>query len=158
MLRVLLHVIFILIFAGSACYAQQEISLYSGPIPNSKEVPDGEEKSANTEVDSIVRKVSRPTLSIFLPLNPNGSAVIICPGGGYHALLTKREGSDLAKVYNEMGVTAFVLKYRLPSDETMVNKSIGPLQDVQQAIKVIRERSQEWKVDPGKIGIMGFSA
>jgi acetyl esterase/lipase len=158
MLKILSQTILLFLLSGGLCYAQQEIPLYPGPIPNSKEVPDEEERSANDEVDGVVRKVSRPTLSIFLPLQSNGSAVIICPGGGYHALLTKREGSDLAKAYNKMGVAAFVLKYRLPSDETMVDKSIGPLQDAQQAIKVIRERSLEWKVNPAKIGIMGFSA
>ena len=157
-MTVLRQTILLILFSAGLCFAQQEIPLYPGQIPNSKEVQDEEGKSANDEVDSIVRKVSRPTLSIFLPHEPNGSAVIICPGGGYHALLTKREGSDLAKVYNKMGVTAFVLKYRLPSDETMVDKSIGPLQDAQQAIKVIRERSKEWNLHPNKIGIMGFSA
>ncbi|QMW06860.1 alpha/beta hydrolase [Spirosoma foliorum] len=141
---------------STACLAQQEIPLYSGPVPNAKDVPDGEIRRA----DFIVSKVSRPTLSIFLPPKgkANGTAVIICPGGGYGVLVIKREGYDVAEAFAKQGVTAFVLKYRLPSDETMLNKSIGPLQDAQQAIKTVRQRAAEWQVDPQKIGIMGFSA
>jgi acetyl esterase/lipase len=141
---------------GTACLAQQEIPLYPGPIPNAKETPDEEIKRA----DHVVSKVSRPTLSVFLPPSgkANGAAVIICPGGGYGVLVMKREGYDVAEAFTKMGIAAFVLKYRLPSDKTMPDKSIGPLQDAQQAIKTIRQRATEWKIDPKKLGIMGFSA
>ena len=67
-------------------------------------------------------------------------------------------GHEVAKAFNKIGVAAFVLKYRLPSDETMQDKSIGPLQDAQQAIKTVRQRAEEWKINPDKIGIIGFSA
>ncbi|MVM35453.1 prolyl oligopeptidase family serine peptidase [Spirosoma sp. HMF4905] len=149
-----LYIIFLL--WSAQCLAQQEISLYTGPIPNAKDVPDQEVKRS----DFVVSKVSRPTLSVFLPPEgkANGAAVIICPGGGYGVLVIKREGYDVAEAFTKMGITAFVLKYRLPSDETMVDKSIGPLQDAQQAIKTIRQRATEWHVDPQKLGIMGFSA
>ena len=142
---------------GISCWGQTEIPLYSGPIPNSKPVADHEEVAAD---GAVIRKVSRPTLTVFLPTKEkaNGTAVIICPGGGYHALMAKREGSDVAKVFNELGVAAFVLKYRLPNDEFQEQKYIAPLQDAQQAIKTIREGSEEWGIDPDKIGIMGFSA
>ncbi|WP_460954006.1 alpha/beta hydrolase [Spirosoma litoris] len=145
-----------LLLLSTACLAQQEIPLYSGLIPNAKDMPDGEIRRA----DFIVSKVSRPTLSLFLPPKgkANGTAVIICPGGGYGVLVIKREGYDVAEAFAKQGITAFVLKYRLPSDETMLNKSIGPLQDAQQAIKTVRQRAAEWQVDPQKIGIMGFSA
>jgi len=145
------------LFSVGGAFAQQEIALYSGESPNFKNVPDQEEITADGEV---VRKVSRPTLTVFLPdkEKANGSAVIICPGGGYHALMAKREGSELAKKFNEMGIAAFVLKYRLPNDEFQVDKSIAPLQDAQQAIKTVREGSTKWHIDPDKIGIMGFSA
>ncbi|MFM8739531.1 MAG: alpha/beta hydrolase, partial [Cytophagales bacterium] len=68
------------------------------------------------------------------------------------------EGSDVAKKLNEWDITAFVLKYRVPNDATMANKEIGPLQDAQQAIKVVRERSKELGIDPTRVGMMGFSA
>src|SRR5690606_15008613 len=63
-----------------------------------------------------------------------------------------------AREFNKLGVTAFVLRYRLPDDEILVDKAIGPLQDAQQAIRLVREKADVWKIDPAKIGIMGFSA
>jgi acetyl esterase/lipase len=136
-------------------FAQQEISLYPDNIPNSVAVADQE-----TNKDFVIRDVSKPTLRIFLP-DPsvaNGTAVVVCPGGGYGALVIDREGYQVAKELNKIGIAAFVLKYRLPSDQRMKDKSIGPLQDAQQAIKTVRERATEWKVNAQKIGIMGFSA
>jgi acetyl esterase/lipase len=73
-------------------------------------------------------------------------------------LVIDREGHEVAKAFNEEGVAAFVLKYRLPSDETMKDKSIGPLQDAQQAIKMVRQKASDWHINPERIGIMGFSA
>lgn len=148
---------FLLLLSLGFCLGQQEMPLYSGEIPNFIDVADQEEITGDGEV---IRKVSRPTLTVFLPPKEkaNGTAVIICPGGGYHALMAKREGSDVAKAFNELGVAAFVLKYRLPNDEFQEQKYIAPLQDAQQAIKTVREGSEEWGVDPEKIGIMGFSA
>ena len=120
---------FILFFilTGHCCFAQQEIPLYSGDIPNATGAANEEYKEANDQVDSLTFKVSVPTLTVFFPPKDkaNGTAVIICPGGGYHVLLTKREGSDVASAFNRLGVTAFVLKYRLPSAKTMKDRSIG---------------------------------
>lgn len=145
------------VFFGISCWGQAEIPLYSGPIPNAKPVADQEEVTGDGEV---IRKVSQPTLTVFLPPKEkaNGAAVVICPGGGYHALMAKREGSEVAKAFNELGVAAFVLKYRLPHDEYQEQKHMAPLQDAQQAIKVVREGGDKWDVDPERIGIMGFSA
>jgi acetyl esterase/lipase len=144
----------------SICEAQHEIPLYTGSIPNSKGAPNDETSVYNPEVDTILTKVSRPTLRVYLAPEEknNGTAVIICPGGGYHCLLIDREENNIARAFNQIGVTAFVLKYRLPSDKTMVDKTIGPLQDAQQSIKIVREKVSEWNIDPQKIGIMGFSA
>ncbi|MCF8453072.1 MAG: alpha/beta hydrolase [Pedobacter sp.] len=140
--------------------AQQILPLYPGKIPNSKLSANEEQITANALVDSVTRKVSVPTLSIFQPLKSesNGTAVIICPGGGYGGLLTKREGSDVARAFSKLGVTAFVLKYRLPEDGIMEDKSIGPLQDALQALKMVRQNAGKWNIDEKKIGIMGFSA
>ena len=84
--------------------------------------------------------------------------MVICPGGGYGVLAASHEGADVAKQFNEWGVTAFVLKYRIPDDRIMTDKEIGPLQDAQRAIQWVRENAAKWKVDPSHIGIMGFSA
>lgn len=140
--------------------AQQRIPLYEGAIPNSKPTVSRERDEPNEAVDTLTFDVSAPSLTVFLPRpeKATGTAVIICPGGGYHVLLTKREGSDVAKAFNELGVAAFVLRYRLPKDDIMVDKTIGPLQDAQQAIRLVREKAGIWGIDPAKVGIMGFSA
>jgi len=139
-------------------HAQTFIPLYPDAIPNSLPVPDAEEKSGS---DGGVHysKVSKPTLQIYLPKeNANGAAIVICPGGGYTNLAYAHEGTEIAEAFNKLGVAAFILKYRLPSDITMKDKTIGPLQDAQMAIKVVREGAAKYKIDPNKIGIIGFSA
>jgi acetyl esterase/lipase len=147
---------FVLMVNTRLGWSQTVIPLYTGAVPNAKSGPNEERRDANQNAFNV----AIPTLTVYSPPagNSNGTAVIICPGGGYGTLVIKREGYEVAEAFNKMGVTAFVLKYRLPSDKTMIDKSIGPLQDAQQAIKIIRQRAAEWKIDPNKIGIMGFSA
>jgi acetyl esterase/lipase len=138
----------------------QTISLYpNNKIPNAKEVPDEEKTEKDGEV-TFVSNITRPTLSVFLPdqAKANGTAVIICPGGGYWVNAITHEGTDVARALNEFGVTAFVLKYRIPNDAAMSNRETGPLQDVQQAIKTVRENAAKYKIDPSRVGVMGFSA
>lgn len=144
------------ILSALTCLAQQEIALYPSTVPNAKDVVNEEVRTTS----NVVSKVSQPTLTVFLPPKgkATGAAVIICPGGGYGVLVITREGYDVAEAFTKQGIAAFVLKYRLPSDKTMIDPSIGPLQDAQQAIKTIRQRAVEWNIDPKKIGIMGFSA
>jgi acetyl esterase/lipase len=140
--------------------AQQTIPLYGNIVPNSRPVNDEEKSVKETSGRISISLVSRPTLSIFLPPKEKatGTAVIVCPGGGYTHLAMSHEGFDIAKKLNEFGVAAFVLKYRLPSDLTMVNKEIGPLQDAQRAIQLVRQNATVWGIDTGRVGIMGFSA
>lgn len=138
--------------------AQEIIDLYSGPIPNSKVKATKETESPISK--GMYRKSAFPTLEVFLAdkARSTGAAVIICPGGGYSVIVYDGEGVSTAKELARNGITAFVLKYRLPNDSTMEDKKIGPLQDAQQAIKVVRERAKDWNIDVNKIGIMGFSA
>jgi acetyl esterase/lipase len=84
--------------------------------------------------------------------------VIICPGGGYGILAASHEGSDVAVFFNSIGINALVLKYRIPNSDNQIDKSIAPLQDVQQAMYLCRLNAAAWGIDPTKIGIMGFSA
>jgi acetyl esterase/lipase len=135
-----------------------EIPLYEGAIPNSKPTPD-REKSAPSNHPSL-SLVSRPTLRVFLPAKEKatGMGIVVVPGGGYQHLAIGHEGSEIAEKLNEIGIAAFVLKYRLPSDETMVDKTIGPLQDAQRAIQLVRLNAGKWGVDTGRVGIIGFSA
>jgi acetyl esterase/lipase len=138
--------------------AQTVTNLYE-KVPNSRPSPNKEERVTS---DNILRisKVSIPTLTMYTPssLNEKRAAIIICPGGGYARLAASHEGSDVARVFNDWGITAFVLKYRLPDDTIMIDKTIGPLQDAQRAIQIVRENAGKWNIDPNKIGIMGFSA
>ena len=141
-------------------HGQQTIPLYSKEIPNSKPTPNPEKREITASGMEIISDISVPTLTIFTPDAPSTSrtAVIIFPGGGYQINAIRHEGLDIAKVLNQWGVTAFVLKYRIPNDATMGNKEIGPLQDAQQAIRLVRENAKKWNIDPRKVGIMGFSA
>ncbi len=105
-------------------------------------------------------QVTDPEIELFLaPANDSPTAaVLICPGGGYHVLAYDHEGVQVARFFNSLGLSAAVLKYRLPSSEIMSDKSIGPLQDAQEALRLLRRRSAEWNIDPKRIGVMGFSA
>ena len=140
-------------------FSQQVIPLYKQGIPNSK--PTKDEESSKTENGMlIISNISRPTLTLYLPpkAKANGTAVVICPGGGYWINAAGHEGAAIAKKLNEWGIAAFVLKYRIPNDAIMLNKEIGPLQDAQQAIKLVRDNAMAWQVNPNRVGIMGFSA
>jgi acetyl esterase/lipase len=141
--------------------AQETIPLYK-EIPNSKPTPTDYKEYADTTADGviIIHKVSVPNITIYRPEqgDKDGSAVVICPGGGYAILAYNLEGTTVAKILNSWGVTAVVLKYRLPSEEIMEDKSIGPLQDAQRALQYTREHASELNLNPKKIGIMGFSA
>jgi acetyl esterase/lipase len=138
---------------------QTVLPLYKDSIPNSRWTPD-EETSEIRDSILIISKISRPTLSIYLPPKEKrtGAAVVICPGGGYWIAAAGHEGADVAKKFNEMGIAAFVLKYRIPNDQIMINKEIGPVQDAQRALQVVRENARKWGIKKNKIGIMGFSA
>lgn len=107
-----------------------------------------------------IRKVTEPVLIPFLAANHSSrnASVIICPGGGYWGLSIDKEGINAAKWFNSIGISAFVLKYRLPSDDIMTDKTICPLQDAQEAIRTLRRNAVKWNLDSTKIGIMGFSA
>lgn len=153
-------IIFILFMMHHFSSAQTTIPLYK-KIPNSKPAANYKEK-ADTGADGVIRisKVSVPEITIFQPEHSTGknAAVIICPGGGYAILAYNLEGTVVAKILNSWGVTGIVLKYRLPSDEIMKDKSVGPIEDAQRAIQYVRENAAQLNINPDKIGIMGFSA
>src|SRR5262249_3454033 len=101
------------------------------------------------------KETDKPNITVYLPPadKANGTAVVVCPGGGYGALAVDHEGKQVPEWFNERGVPAFVLRYRIPPYKHPV-----PLQDAQRAIRTVRTRAKEWNVDPKRIGIMGFSA
>ena len=169
----------VFVLAITAKAQEKPISLYNGPAPGSENWT-WDEKTIDVGNMKIALDVSKPTLIPFLPATPNGTAVIIAPGGALHALAVGHEGADVAKWLNEKGVTAFVLKYRLSHDDPAhpennfaklletknfkkldsINAAVVPLamQDGLTAMKYVREHAASYKIDPNKIGFMGFSA
>ncbi|WP_235998449.1 alpha/beta hydrolase [Hymenobacter sp. BT559] len=131
------------------------LPLYSGSIPDSKP-----SRVQEVNTDGRISNVVQPTLTVYLPPREKatGTSVIVCPGGGYAMLASGHEGHDVAKRLNEMGVAAFVLKYRLPNGQSQPDPSIAPLLDAQQALRLVREQAPKYNLNPERIGLMGFSA
>ncbi len=144
-----------------SAYAQEIINLWpANAIPNAIPGATITEKSETTDGILRISNVSVPTLTAYLPPagKATGAAVMICPGGGYSILAASHEGEDIARWFNGMGITAFVLKYRLPNPAIMTTEHEVPLMDAMQGITLIRQNAGKYKVDPNKIGVMGFSA
>lgn len=163
-LKIILISLFVMTFTSlSAQTANDFIPLYpTGEIPNVKANKIKVKEVSEIGNDGIERVsgVSVPTMRYYAADNrkSKGAAIIICPGGGYGILAISHEGYDVAKKFAENGIAAFVLKYRLPNEVLMEDKSIGPLQDVQQALKQVRENAASYGIDSDKIGVIGFSA
>jgi acetyl esterase/lipase len=153
-----LLLILLLMFSLKTIQAQEkETPLYADSVPNSKPTPASYIEKRDKD---WVTQVSVPTITPYLPAagTATGTAVIIFPGGSYAGLSMANEGSEVALAFNKFGVTAFVVKYRLPSDAIMIDKTIGPLQDAQRAVLLVRKNAVQWSLNPAKIGIVGFSA
>lgn len=117
--------------------------------------PDGKPR------DNVIRlgNVSVPTLTVYRPSKPDatGAAVIVCPGGGYHILAWDLEGTEICSWLNSIGVTAVLLKYRVPSHRES-GRSSAPLQDARRAVRLTRRHAKAWGIDPKRVGMLGFSA
>ena len=143
----------------------ETIQLWTDGAMPGRVTAEGEEADTSTEKSNqvagkpVIRlgNVSEPTLTVYAPRqNPTGAAVLVCPGGGYHILAMDLEGTEVAEWLNELGITAFVLKYRVPRGGSDV--PVEPLMDAQRAMSLIRMRAKEWSLDPARIGVLGFSA
>ncbi len=145
-----------LLFA-TANFAQKPDTIYLWPdnVPGETEAKHKPVQTANTKGNVIrLTDITNPAIMVFKPekgIN-TGVGVIICPGGGYSILAIDKEGYEIAAWLNELGITAFVLQYRVPDNQE------GALNDIQRAIRIVRNRATEWNLDPGKLGVMGFSA
>ncbi len=138
-----------------------EIKLWQAEVPGQNSGLSGEKTLVDKNVLTHVSQVTDPTLTIYpAKIGPGekAKAVIICPGGGYSRLSIEKEGHAVAKFLAENGITGIVLKNRLPDDSLQNNKTIVPLLDARQAIRLVRENVEKWNLDPRFIGIMGFSA
>ena len=180
-MRQFLTFYFFFTFVITGANAQKVISLYNGIAPGSEKWNWHEEDNANNVFKTrVVYNVVIPTLTVYLPdsVAPNGTAVIICPGGAFHTLSIESEGIDVARWLNKKGVTAFVLKYRLvhsvtadPVKELMAkmtdfkkldqeNDSVVTMaiRDGKKAVEYVRQHAAGYGVNTGRIGLMGFSA
>ena len=132
---------------------REVIELWPESVPD-EEKPKSAPKISDNDSGDVTRiaEVTNPVLEVFKANNPTGASVIVCPGGGYNILAIDLEGYEIAEWLNSIGITAFVLQYRVPE------KREGALQDIQRAIRLVRRQSEIWNLDPEKIGVIGFSA
>ncbi len=154
-------VIFLLLmFTRTTGFSQEVIDLWPNGAPGAILNQEYEEMALINAENELTHysQVTHPTIEVFIPENPNGSGVLIFPGGGYARLSILKEGYKVAKELNEKGISAFVVKYRLPSDVIMNDKKYGPLQDAQEAIRLVRSHAEKFQLDANKIGVLGFSA
>ncbi|MBK9390126.1 MAG: alpha/beta hydrolase [Bacteroidetes bacterium] len=148
-----------LLMISQSTFAQEyKLPLYKGTPPGFKD--NGGKEQVISEDIVRISHVQTPDIAVYLPSKKmaTGQAVIICPGGGYHILAYDYEGSDVARYLNSIGVAGIVLKYRLPVYGNCEVPHKTPLMDAQRAMRLVRNNAANWNIDPGKIGIMGFSA
>ena len=149
--------ILIFIFLGIQISAQQKISVWQkGEMPNSK----GLKLNIIEEKEGRITQIQEAELFAFLPAKEErkSMAVIVIPGGGYRHLTYDLGGYSYAKWLNTLGISAFVLNYRLPTSPDLKQREIGPLQDIQAAIKLIRKNAAQYGISPDQIGVLGTSA
>jgi acetyl esterase/lipase len=166
-LFVLLGTAIALMTAGAAANEPiMVLPLWPGIAPGDKETLPQEADTTKTNDNLVANKrlirlgnVSKPTISIYQPtaVKPSGSAVVVCPGGAYQILAMDLEGTEVCEWLNTIGVTAVLLKYRVPS-RSGLEKHTAALQDAQRAIGMVRQHAGDWGIDKQKIGILGFSA
>ncbi len=136
------------------------LPLWAGPPPGMPATPPVLAPTMNGAAghrELWIRGVATPMIHIFRPHRPNGAALLAIPGGGYGFLSVQNEGLDVARFYNARGYTVFMLSYRLPG-EGWTKRSDVPLQDGQRAMRLIRAGARRFGIDPGRVGILGFSA
>lgn len=153
-----------LITCDSHAQRHQEISIWPTGLPAGSVTVDAEKVKALKEKEAAdtrghLHYVDSPTLTLYpAPADKaNHCAVVICPGGAYNILAWEHEGVEMAEWFNSIGVSAFILKYRVPR-RIPDNIHWEPMQDIQRAIRLVRHNATKWGVDPGRIGTLGFSA
>ena len=151
MMKRILTLALLLLAAGYAVAQPKpiEIDLWPNGAPKENGLTGPEQPLENGRVANI----SRATLYIYPAPTKNAPAIISCPGGGYRRLAMNHEGHDMATWFNKQGITYAVLKYRMPNGDIAI-----PISDALQAVRTLRERADEWNIDPQKVGIMGASA
>ncbi|MEZ5402698.1 MAG: alpha/beta hydrolase [Bryobacteraceae bacterium] len=168
MLRTTPILVLAMLAAASAC-AETVMPLWEGGLPpGEKDTPNREATKRDADGERRTRDVTRPSITVHLPeaSKANGAAVVICPGGGYRHLAIDKEGHDLARWFNTFGVAGIVLSYRVVPSDTPPDGARalrGPiaakaLADAERAIRVVKAHADAWRIDPDRVGIIGFSA
>jgi len=148
------------LFTQNTLALDNEVAVWPGKAPGSESLTLTEtitDRTSTCTIDRAISLVTTPTITPFIPSTPNGTSIIICPGGAYARIVYDVEGVDIANMFNEVGVTAFILKYRLPGDGH-ANREYVTLQDAQRAIRYVKKNAATWGLDTSKVGIMGCSA
>lgn len=145
-----------------ALSAADNVFLWPALAPGETSGAPGEAQPPRPGEDPPVTRVvniRRPSLDVFLPAEPNGTGILIIPGGGFGKVVTDKEGSEAAAWLNRLGIAAFVLRHRT-SEGTPAGEPLWlrPVQDAQRALRLMRSRAAEWRLEPGRIGVLGFSA
>ena len=157
----LLSALVLVLATQPALSANETIRVWPGKAPNEPDAIGQKKAPAQTGEDGVIRipYVDTPELIHFpAPANKkNGTCVIICPGGGYGKLAWNKEGTEVARWLNTLGVEAVALKYRVPRRDRE-KPHPWPMQDLHRSIRLVRARATQWKIDPQRIGILGFSA
>ncbi|HEY0282401.1 MAG TPA: alpha/beta hydrolase, partial [Rhizomicrobium sp.] len=149
------------LFAGAAMAEPQPVLLWPDGAPGSEGKTTAETMRVEPPDDQVISNVNYPSLTPYLPepAKATGAAVIIMPGGGYSEIWITHEGIREAQFLADRGIAAFVLKYRLPYAPGSTYKvTEHSLSDVQRAIRLVKYRAAEWRIDPARVGVMGFSA
>lgn len=149
-------------FASGATYADEpvQVAVWPGRPPGVAENQElGNISEQDERIGSRVTMVTKPVLTVYKPAaeKDTGAAVVICPGGGYNILALDLEGTEVAQWLTGFGVTGIVLQYRVPRAKELAKHDL-PLKDAQRAVSLARQHAADWKIDPNRIGILGFSA
>src|SRR5512133_1922416 len=155
-MKTFFFILAVLPFVAFAQRSPQVIPLWEKGAPgfeNRKDIP---EKAQ----DYWVKNINNPSLTVFIPSpdKANGCAVVVAPGGGFRELVFNAEGKQAAEFLNSIGVTVFVLKYRLPGEENSPYTPENVRQDANRAIRLVRSRAADFNIDPKRVGMLGFSA
>jgi acetyl esterase/lipase len=140
--------------------AQETLPLWPGKAPGQRDTVPKPQWTMNGPADRRelhIQGVDKPEIHVYRPQHPNGQGLLVLPGGSYRLLSVQNEGLDAARIFGEMGISVFILTYRLPNEGWDQQANV-PLQDAQRAMRLVRSKAKAFGIDPAKLAVLGFSA